>query len=113
MSHSKGLFAGTCPGNFKNYGRVKDDGDNHKKQQQKCGRCGRLRWKRVRKCWMFHQYRDAGDPKEGVQKQKCAKCADKRNTEAKRCGWFSGCSYHQCAKIDGVHCRRCGRPHRR
>jgi hypothetical protein len=111
MSHSKGFLAGTCPGSYRNHGRVQDDGPDHKKQQQRCGRCGKVRWKRVRKCWMFHQYRDSGKAREGVQKQKCARCADKREVPAKRCGGllWSGCSWHRCREQREIHCRFCAR----
>jgi hypothetical protein len=58
---------------------------------------------------MFHQYRNQGKPKEGIQKQKCQKCADKRNVPARRCRGFlsSGHSWHTCYEQREVHCRYC------
>jgi len=106
MSHSKGIFAGTCPGNFTNY-RKPHEGI----QQQKCGRCGQIRQKRVRKCFMFHDYQPKGKAKHGVQKEKCARCGDERTGWARSCGWFSH-QYHKCddETRPGLHCAVCLKP---
>ena len=108
MSHSKGFLSGTCPGNYRNYGRSVPDGD-HMKQQQKCGRCGKVRWKRVRKCLLFHHYVNKGEASHGYQKQKCDKCGWGNSARVTGCGILRSCSWHQCDKIVGLHCRRCGR----
>jgi hypothetical protein len=106
MSHSKGLFAGTCPGNYSNYGRARERG-GHMERQQKCSRCGTLRWKRVRRCFIFHDYQNSGKADHGCQKQKCSRCADKRETWARRCGFLTRHRFHKCNKHTGIHCSTC------
>jgi hypothetical protein len=104
MSHSKGLFAGTCPGNFRDY-RQPHDGI----QQQKCGRCGKVRNKKVRKCFFRCAFQNVGNPDHGYQKQKCSRCGWGNAARVTGCGIFRSCNYHFCDRITGLHCRRCGR----
>jgi hypothetical protein len=104
MSHSKGFLRGTCPGNLKKSGRPRDG-----QQTFKCGRCGLLKQKRVRPCFLFHDYQNSGKVDHGGQKQKCAKCGDTRKATVRGCGILRSCQYHNCDKVTGLHCRRCGR----
>lgn len=105
MSHSKGLFSGTCPGNFRKSGRPRDG-----MQTWKCGRCGRLKKKKAPRCWFRHNFQNHGKPDHGYQKQKCGKCGHGNAARVTGCGrWlFNTCSFHRCSRITGTHCRKCG-----
>ena len=78
-------------------------------QQWKCGRCGRLKNKRVRRCFLFHHYENKGNPSHGYQKQKCARCGWGNAARVSGCGFLRSCQYHNCDRITGLHCRRCGK----
>jgi hypothetical protein len=103
MSHAKGLL-GSCPGKWTNYGRaVSGDG----RRQQRCSRCGRVRWHRVRSCWPAwrHKWVKSGQPRFGTQKVRCTKCGDTGETQVRRC-WFG---LHQFSARH-QKCKRCGEP---
>jgi uncharacterized C2H2 Zn-finger protein len=104
MSHSKGLFQ-TCPGNFAKSGRPRDG-----IQTLKCGRCGALKQKRVRKCFLWCHWVNVGRPRDGVQKQKCSRCGNTGKAQVSGCflGWHR--SYHRTASNPVLRCTRCGTP---
>lgn len=106
MSHSKGLLAGTCLGNFTNYRKPVDG-----VQTQKCGRCSKLRTRTVRPCFLFHDYTARGKAKHGVQKEKCRRCGRERTGFARTCGWLKH-SWHTCSDETrpGIHCAICLKP---
>lgn len=104
MSHSKGFLRGSCPGNLKKYGRAHDG-----IQQHRCSRCGTVKNKAVRKCFLFHHYVNSGKPDHGHQKQKCDRCGNPNQAFLRGCGFLRACRYHQCDKVPGLHCARCGR----
>jgi hypothetical protein len=103
MSHPKGLL-GTCPGKWVNSGKP-----NKGTQQQRCSKCGRVRNRRVRRCWFFHDMRDTGQPRYGVQKQKCQKCGMAGERQKRPC-WPS--FLHQMSSKGQEQgygrCLRCG-----
>ena len=102
MSHSKGLFQGTCKGSFRNYGRKKQG-----EQRQVCHVCGRARVVKVRQCFMWCSWKNRGRAKEGKQAQICRRCGMTRTIEVER--HCRTCQWHQCKQAEGVHCKRCGR----
>ncbi len=108
MSHSKGFLSGTCPGNFRNHGRPREQGD-HMVQQQKCPRCGHVRDKRVRPCFLFHQWGSWGrTTKTFRQTRKCTRCGTKQTRQVPACFlWHPG--WRRVAGEPGVlQCTRCG-----
>jgi transposase-like protein len=105
MSHSKGFLSGTCPGNFRKYGRPHDG-----IQQWRCARCGKVRNKRAPRCLLSHQWKDHGQGDHGYQKQKCEKCGYKRAQRFTGCGMFRSCRWHMCDRMPGIlHCKVCAR----
>jgi len=106
MAHSKGLFSGTCPGNFRKMGQPRDG-----RQNWKCSRCGRQQNKRAPRCWFWHAWQDTGTADHGHQKQKCGKCGLKGERFVRTCPnmllIFPGHSFHRCRKVPGTHCRNC------
>lgn len=102
MSHSKGLFAGSCPGKWQKYGRAHDG-----IQQQRCSRCGKVRNRKVRACFLLHDWKNSGRPKFGRQNQKCTRCAQKRVRQVRKCLWLH--SWTAKGQDEGqVRCRKCG-----
>jgi len=107
MSHSKGFLQGRCPGKWRNVGRKKLG-----MQQQKCTRCGRLRQHKVGRCFIFHDWHDRGRANHGKQAQRCEKCGDTRTATFSGCGLLARCRWHNCDKVEGLHCARCARRRR-
>lgn len=103
MAHSKGLFAGTCPGNFKPYGRPREG-----TQDLRCSRCGQLKQKKVGSCWFFHSWKNRGKPKLGDQRQVCQHCGRDRHVEARRCMFFH--HWRRTFLDPTVRCTKCGVP---
>jgi ribosomal protein S27AE len=103
MSHSKG-FLSTCSGRWVNH-RKPHEGI----QQQKCGKCGRIREIRVRPCFLFHDFRKKGKAVFGEQKRACARCGQERMTKARPCFLFHRYSGKGQARGE-ARCVRCGSP---
>jgi hypothetical protein len=77
-------------------------------QQWKCGRCGQVKNKRVPRCFIWHHFENHGQPDHGYQKQKCSRCGHGNAARVTGCGIFRTCTWHQCDRIPGLHCKRCG-----
>jgi len=103
MPHSKGLFSGSCPGKLVRQGSPRDG-----YQLWKCGKCGQVQRKRVRKCVFFHDWQKSGRPDHGHQRMKCDKCGDTQDQYVSGCGRLLGRhAFHNCKKVPGTHCRYC------
>jgi hypothetical protein len=79
--------------------------------QEKCGTCGRLRSRRVRPCWLWHSYANAGRARYGVQPQACRRCGDEREVRARPClllHRWSGWGALALGRQASLQCTRCG-----
>jgi hypothetical protein len=101
MAHSKGLFAGTCPGSFKPY-RKPHEGV----QDMRCPRCGHLRQKKVSSCLLFHSYKKRGQSKYGDQREVCQRCGKDRHTQARPCLFFH--RWRRTFMDPTLRCTKCG-----
>jgi hypothetical protein len=106
VSHSKGFLSGTCPGNYRKRGRPREV-HGTMLQQYTCGKCGKVKDKRVRRCLFGHRFENKGQPDHGYQKQKCSRCGHGNAARVTGCGFFRQCNWHNCSRIPGLHCKRC------